>query len=229
MHARSTGRINDRRRIDDRRLWFPASPDPGHRRRPHQPSPLRRRRARARRHQGPAPHGRVTSNSVPVWPPSRRPRIRPELSAQNPDWRRVATEASRLDRVREGPVVLRCWTAAGDPDRAGRSRLGITRCGVPFPVEDGSVRIVCGATDRPGYDPETDEVSAFAFDADGRLMSGWPVRRPGNSVFGMGDDLTVLTESRVLDSEYERSPTTLWCRISPPMAPSAMAHPSRWT
>ena len=65
---------------------------------------------------------------------------------------------------------------------------------------DGSVQIVCDATDRPGSDPATAEVAAFAFDADGRLMSGWPVRMNQPTAVGMGTDLTILTERRVQDS-----------------------------
>jgi hypothetical protein len=64
-------------------------------------------------------------------------------------------------------------------DSTGRARPGwpVTLkgwdyCSAPAPSEDGSVRIVC-----IGGNPETNR--AFAFDASGKLMAGWPVEFPG--------------------------------------------------
>jgi outer membrane protein assembly factor BamB len=61
-----------------------------------------------------------------------------------------------------------------------------------LPVADGSVRAVCDATDPPT------DVRAFAFDAGGRSMAGWPVQlRPGHHTVGrvVGDVLMTFTDS----------------------------------
>ena len=103
--------------------------------------------------------------------------------------------------VREGPAVLVLL------DRNGRPRPGwpvaikdSTRCGVPLPASDGSVRIVCDARDRPQPNPDDPDVRAFAFDADGRLMEGWPVKIEGPTAYGMGGDLTVVSERSTSDT-----------------------------
>jgi hypothetical protein len=86
-------------------------------------------------------------------------------------------------------------------DQSGRSRPGwpvvvrdSTACGLLLPVEDGSVRTVCDATDLPQPELDTADVRAFGFDASGRLMAGWPVQlRPGYTAAMVGDDLRILS------------------------------------
>jgi hypothetical protein len=92
-------------------------------------------------------------------------------------------------------------------DGGGRSRPGwpitinnSTSCGAPMAVVDGSVRIICDGTDLPKYDNDPSDVRAFAFDAAGRSMPGWPVSlRPG---FGrvIGDDLVYFAEQWITDT-----------------------------
>jgi hypothetical protein len=128
-----------------------------------------------------------------------------------PEYRRVRTqhddERATFD-LHAGRVRLASASHIGTRDSDGRPRSGwpiaikdSTRCGVPYPVADGSVRIVCDAKDRLGYDPDADEAVAFAFDADGRLMNGWPIRLDHPIAFGMGTELTVLTERRLADAD----------------------------
>lgn len=97
--------------------------------------------------------------------------------------------------IRTGPAILMLLDRSGRP-RAGWpvEIKGSTRCGVPFSAGAGSVRIVCDARDRPGVDFDDPEERAFAFDAAGRLMPGWPVRLEAPTSVGMGTGLTVLTE-----------------------------------
>jgi hypothetical protein len=104
--------------------------------------------------------------------------------------------------VREGPAVLLLLDGNGRPRPGWPIAIkDSTQCGVPYPVADGSVRIVCDARDRLGSGPDADEVAAFAFDADGQLMKGWPVRLKQPTAFGMGADLAVLTERRIDDAD----------------------------
>lgn len=79
-------------------------------------------------------------------------------------------------------------------DGGGRPRPGwpITlnesiSCPGLFPVEDGSVRVVCDTTDLR---------AAFAFDARGGLMAGWPIELPllyWNAGRVVGNELTFFT------------------------------------
>jgi hypothetical protein len=88
-------------------------------------------------------------------------------------------------------------------DRSGRPRpgwpitvKGSTSCELLEPVDDGSVRLVCTADDltsSPGESP----AQAFAFDAAGRPLAGWPIDLPccpSGHVVGrvVGDELTLL-------------------------------------
>jgi outer membrane protein assembly factor BamB len=125
----------------------------------------------------------------------------------------MSAQEPRLAPGRDGSLYVSISNRKGPAellllDSSGRPRPGwpvaikdSTRCGVPFPVDDGSVRIVCDARDIPGSDPEADDVSAFAFDADGRLMTGWPVRLKLPAAIAMGTELTVVTEHRINDAE----------------------------
>lgn len=84
--------------------------------------------------------------------------------------------------------------------RDGRPRPGwpitiknSTACGRPLPVEDGSVRITCNGSDLPEPDNDLPDVRAFAFDATGRSMAGWPVKlRPATASRVVGDELNYL-------------------------------------
>lgn len=81
-------------------------------------------------------------------------------------------------------------------DRDGTPRPGwpITvddSCTVLLPLEDGSVRVVC----RPSVFETAEDVRAFAFDAGGYPLAGWPVQiGSGVNVAGrmVGDALTLI-------------------------------------
>ncbi len=67
---------------------------------------------------------------------------------------------------------------------------GAGSCGLLLPVNDGSVRLVCHADDLA--DDSGVAVRAFAFDAGGSLLPGWPVVLPCCFTGRMlGDELTV--------------------------------------
>jgi hypothetical protein len=92
-------------------------------------------------------------------------------------------------------------------DRGGAPRPGwpivvrnSTWCGRPLPVRDGSVRIVCDGTDLPRFDNDLSDVRAFAFDARGKLMSGWPLElRPGMGHMA-GEELVFLEQQILTDT-----------------------------
>ena len=93
-------------------------------------------------------------------------------------------------------------------DRSGRPRPGwpitvedSTACGLLLPVDDGSVRIVCHGTDLPQPD-DPSQVRAFAFDAGGVPLAGWPVLLPfgwpaGFVGYMVGDELMHFSEQRL--------------------------------
>ncbi len=110
-------------------------------------------------------------------------------------------------------------------DGTGRSRPGwpiaiedSTACDVLLPVDDGSVRVVCDATDLPQPEIDAADVRAFAFDAGGRLMAGWPVRlRPVQAGRMVGDELTIVSTRWFTDTvETGRVSHEVWIStISP--------------
>jgi hypothetical protein len=58
-------------------------------------------------------------------------------------------------------------------------------------ADDGTVRIVCDAADQAPPELGSNDMRAFAFDADGRLMAGWPVMvRPAYTGRGLETELT---------------------------------------
>jgi hypothetical protein len=76
-----------------------------------------------------------------------------------------------------------------------------TSCGRPLPVDGGSVRIICDGTDLPVYDNDPSNVRAFAFDASGRSMAGWPITlRPGPAERLIGEQMTVVEEQILTDT-----------------------------
>ncbi|OGO57432.1 MAG: hypothetical protein A2Z32_04185 [Chloroflexi bacterium RBG_16_69_14] len=88
-------------------------------------------------------------------------------------------------------------------DDGGRPRPGwpiavrdSTSCGLLLPLADGSVRAIC-TLDNPDRNMSV-PVAAFAFDANGRLLAGWPVDFGAHSVDGysagrvVGDELIVF-------------------------------------
>lgn len=100
---------------------------------------------------------------------------------------------------RVAPAVL------GLLDSTGQSRPGwpvvlpgATSCDELLPVDDGSVRVIC-ALENP--DGNTFRTSAFAFEANGRPLSGWPVALEGLSFAGgvVGDKLAVLVRRQLSD------------------------------
>ena len=134
-----------------------------------------------------------------------------------------------LISVREGPAVLLLLDGSGRP-RPGWpiSIKDSTSCGVPFPVADGSVRIVCDARDVPESESGEMDQRAFAFDADGRLMDGWPVLVGPCSV-GMG------TELRVAHEHFDDRAVTILSvagdgtvRQSPPLGLSGVCCAGQW-
>ncbi len=100
-------------------------------------------------------------------------------------------------------------------DSSGRPRPGwpiavkdSTECGLLLPVADSSVRVVCTLENPDGnmFSP----VSAFAFDSNGKLITGWPVAVEGFFFSGrmVGDDLTLFTRRSLGDVVEEGQPTT---------------------
>lgn len=92
-------------------------------------------------------------------------------------------------------------------DETGRSRPGwpvvvkdSAVCGHLLPVDDGSVRTVCDATNLPQPELDAADVRAFAFDTAGRLQAGWPVQlRPGDARV-VGDELRILSTQYLTDA-----------------------------
>ncbi|OGO57428.1 MAG: hypothetical protein A2Z32_04165 [Chloroflexi bacterium RBG_16_69_14] len=93
-------------------------------------------------------------------------------------------------------------------DSGGRPRPGwpivlkdATACDVLLAVVDGSVRIICNETDLPQPDNDPADVRAFAFDAGGRLLPGWPVQLepawPRRCTAIMIDDELIILDGRV--------------------------------
>ncbi|HLA17679.1 MAG TPA: hypothetical protein VJZ72_12360 [Candidatus Limnocylindrales bacterium] len=102
-----------------------------------------------------------------------------------------------------GNTVLARLDASGRPSPGWPKLIkGASPCGLLLPVNDGSVRVVCQFPDdqtTEGPPPER----AFAFDAGGRPLPGWPVELPccftGRVI---GDELTVYVEE-VVGSDFE--------------------------
>lgn len=82
---------------------------------------------------------------------------------------------------------------------------GATGCDDPMPVEDGSVRMLCILRNTTGGQ---DSGRAFAFDAEGRPLPGWPVEIDDPVVAGrlVGDFMRVLV-SVANDTEDEGATT----------------------
>jgi hypothetical protein len=103
--------------------------------------------------------------------------------------------------VRKGPAVLLLLDGDGRPRPGWPIAIKhSTACGPPLPIDDGSVRIVCDATDLAQPDPDNPTMRGFAFDADGRLIKGWPVQLDGPTAYGMGPDLTLVAERSHTDN-----------------------------
>ncbi len=83
---------------------------------------------------------------------------------------------------------------------------GASPCGLLLATGDGSVRLVCNADDLVS-EITAPPVRAFAFDADGRPLPGWPVDLPccftGRVI---GDDLVMYVRQSVGDVEEEGQP-----------------------
>lgn len=107
-------------------------------------------------------------------------------------------------------------------DRTGQLRTGwpvtikdTSACMLLFAVSDGSVRTVCNATDLPEPELEARDVRAFAFDADGNSMPGWPVQlRPGEIGRMIDDELTLLVREALTDTpETGQVSSKVWLAI----------------
>jgi hypothetical protein len=76
-----------------------------------------------------------------------------------------------------------------------------TSCGRPLTADDGSVRVICDGSDLPVPDNDLSNVRAFAFEAGGRSMAGWPVTlRPGLAARLIGDEMTVVQGQILTDT-----------------------------
>jgi hypothetical protein len=92
----------------------------------------------------------------------------------------------------KGAVVLALLDSAGRPQAGWPIELaGATKCGLLVPVEDGSIRVVCSPED---LNRELNSgMRAFAFDAIGRALQGWPVDLGGGFTGrAIGTDLTLF-------------------------------------
>ncbi len=77
-----------------------------------------------------------------------------------------------------------------------------TSCPHVLPVRDGSVRVICDATDIARPEIDAADVRAYAIDGAGRLLPGWPVElRPGLTARVIGDDLRSLSMEALTDVE----------------------------
>ena len=90
----------------------------------------------------------------------------------------------------------------------GRPRSGwpiavphATRCSIQGVADDGSVRVICDATDIQQPEWCCDTLRVFAFDRGGRLMRGWPVDvLSPETARVIGDELVVLSTVAFTDT-----------------------------
>jgi len=128
--------------------------------------------------------------------------------------------AATLDGGLYVSIAARAGTVLANLEPDGRARAGWplmlagwTYCTRPVPVADGSVRVVCARFD-------SSLSRAFAFDADGRLLAGWPVDFPGDIVDWayreqprvIGDRLAIVAHaySDQTDPATGRQPGEAW-------------------
>ena len=110
--------------------------------------------------------------------------------------------------MRTAPAVLALLDSTGRPTAGWPVVVpGARWCDQLLPVEDGSVRLVCTMENPDGnmFDP----IGAFAFDPNGRLLTGWPVALDGYYFTGQvaGDDLVVLLSRSLGDVDVEGRPS----------------------
>lgn len=100
-----------------------------------------------------------------------------------------------------GAVLIRL-DPAGVPAAGWPVTLpGTSRCESLAAAADGSVRAVCDATDVPQPEWCCGTVRAFALDADGRPLPGWPVAIDTTTAARVvGDELVVLSDLPVTDT-----------------------------
>lgn len=110
--------------------------------------------------------------------------------------------------ARSAPAVLALLDSTGQP-RAGWPVVvpGATFCDQLLPVGDGSIRVMCTMENPDGnmFDPR----GAFAFNANGRLLAGWPVALDGFFITGrvVGDDLVLFVGRSLGDVIPEGQPS----------------------
>ena len=85
-----------------------------------------------------------------------------------------------------------------------------TPCGLLSRADDGSVRLLCNATDVPRPGNDASDLRAFAFDAGGRSLPGSPVQLGPTSGLGdtgrvVGDELTLFADGRVTTAAADGS------------------------
>ncbi len=103
---------------------------------------------------------------------------------------------------RRGGSVLASLDTTGRPRPGWPIRIeNTTACDHLLAVGDGSVRVVCDATNVPPPELDSPDVRAFAFDAVGRPIDGWPVQlRPAIAARVVNDDLLTLTDQPLTDT-----------------------------
>ncbi len=101
----------------------------------------------------------------------------------------------------EGAVVVRL-DATGRPSPGWPVRIpDSTECRFVEAAADGTVRLVCDATDIVQPDLCCDTVRAYALATDGRLLPGWPVEIDVTSAARVvGNDLVVLAHLPTTDT-----------------------------
>ena len=92
----------------------------------------------------------------------------------------------------DGSVVLALFDATGRPQTGWPVALAAaTKCGLLLPIEDGSVRLLCSPDER--NQELNNGMRAFAFDANGRALQGWPIDLDGQFVGrAIGTSLTLF-------------------------------------
>ncbi len=110
----------------------------------------------------------------------------------------------------DGSLLVTIPTQGGSTlailDSGGKARpgwpiavVGATPCGQLHPVSDGSVRVVCTLIALNG--DMVSPTGVFAFDANGRLLPGWPLALEGSTLAArmVGDELTMFASWPLVD------------------------------
>jgi hypothetical protein len=109
---------------------------------------------------------------------------------------------------RTNGAVLALLDASGHPSLGWPIAIDdSSTCSLVLPVDDGSVRVLCDATDLPPPELDVNDVRARAFDPAGRALAGWPVQlRPSRGRL-VGDTATFLAVQLLGDVATPGRPT----------------------